>query len=118
MSATPERALDAAGCTDLRLPPACDGLPLLATLAPLSLQRYAGILLNTCEWQLVDNRSTRVVRQRFSANGAESDFPRRPAEQDLDTSAAKGVCLVESVRRGLASGSQRPGPSLSIPPEV
>ena len=46
----------------------------------------------------------------------ESDTLARLAEQDLNTTAAEDVRLVESMQRGLESGGYRPGP-LVINPE-
>ena len=80
-----------------------------------SFQVYPGNVLNTYEWQLVDHRTTRVVRQWFSVDGAESDTLHRLAEQDLDTTVAEDIRLVESVQRGLESGGYRPGPLVINP---
>ena len=80
-----------------------------------SFQVYPGNVLNTYDWQVVDHRTTRVVRQWFSVDGVESDTLYRLAEQDLNTTVAEDVRLVESVQRGLESGGYRPGPLIVNP---
>ena len=56
-----------------------------------------------------------MVRQWFSPDGVESDTLYRLAEQDLNTTVAEDVRLVESVQRGLESGGYRPGPLIVNP---
>ncbi len=80
-----------------------------------SFQVYPGNVLNTYSWQAIDHRTTRVVRQWFSVDGIESDTLYRLAEQDLATTVAEDVRLVESVQRGLESGGYRPGPLIIDP---
>lgn len=80
-----------------------------------SFQVYPGNVLNTYSWQAVDHRRTRVIRQWFSVDGVESDTLHRLAEQDLNTTVAEDIRLVESVQRGLESGGYRPGPLVIDP---
>lgn len=80
-----------------------------------SFQVYPGNVLNTYDWQVVDHRTTRVIRQWFSADGVESDTLYRLAEQDLNTTLAEDIRLVEAVQRGLESGGYRPGPLVINP---
>ena len=81
-----------------------------------SFQIYPGNILNTYHWQAVDYRTTRVIRQWFAIDGVESDTLYRLVEQDLRTTVAEDIRLVESVQRGLESGGYEPGP-LIINPE-
>ena len=80
-----------------------------------SFQVYPGNVLNTYVWQAVDHRTTRVTRQWFAAEGAEPDLVESLAEQDLRTTVAEDVRLVESVQRGLESGGYRPAPLVIDP---
>ena len=80
-----------------------------------SFQIYPGNVLNTYCWQATDHRSTRVIRQWFSVDGVESDTLYRLAEQDLNTTVAEDIRLVESVQRGLESGGYNPGPLVLNP---
>ena len=80
-----------------------------------SFQVYPGNVLNTYNWEAIDHRTTRVVRQWFSVDGVESDTLYRLAEQDLNTTVAEDVRLVEAVQRGLESGGYRPGPLIIDP---
>lgn len=66
-------------------------------------------------WHATGHRATRVVRQWFSLDGTESDTLYRLAEQDLNTTVAEDVRLVESVQRGLESGGYLPGPLVVNP---
>ena len=80
-----------------------------------SFQVYPGNVLNTYVWQAVDHRTTRVIRQWFAADGVEPDLIESLAEQDLRTTVAEDVRLVESVQRGLESGGYRPAPLIIDP---
>ena len=80
-----------------------------------SFQVYPGNVLNTYNWEAIDYRTTRVTRQWFSVDGVESDSLYRLAEQDLNTTVAEDVRLVEAVQRGLESGGYRPGPLIIDP---
>ena len=80
-----------------------------------SFQIYPGNVLNTYVWQAVDHRTTRVVRQWFAAQGVEPELIESLAEQDLRTTVAEDVRLVESVQRGLESGGYRPAPLVINP---
>jgi phenylpropionate dioxygenase-like ring-hydroxylating dioxygenase large terminal subunit len=80
-----------------------------------SFQIYPGNVLNTYHWRATNHRSTQVIRQWFAVDGAESETLLRLAEQDLNTTVAEDVRLVESVQRGLESGGYRPGPLIINP---
>ena len=80
-----------------------------------SFQIYPGNILNTYVWQAVDQRTTRVVRQWFAAQGVDPELIQSLAEQDLRTTVAEDVRLVESVQRGLESGGYRPAPLVINP---
>ena len=80
-----------------------------------SFQIYPGNVLNTYVWHAVDHRTTRMVRQWFAADGVEPDLIESLAEQDLRTTVAEDVRLVESVQRGLESGGYRPAPLVIDP---
>ena len=80
-----------------------------------SFQVYPGNVLNTYLWRAIDHCTTEVTRQWFSVDGQESDSLRRLAEQDLSTTVAEDVRLVEAVQRGLESGGYRPAPLIVNP---
>ena len=80
-----------------------------------SFQVYPGNVLNTYIWHAVDHRTTRVIRQWFAPDGVEPELIVSLAEQDLGTTVAEDVRLVESVQRGLESGGYRPAPLIIDP---
>ncbi len=80
-----------------------------------SFQVYPGNVLNTYLWRAIDHRTTEVIRQWFSVDGSESETLRQLAEQDLRTTVAEDVRLVEAVQRGLESGGYRPAPLIVDP---
>ena len=80
-----------------------------------SFQVYPGNVLNTYIWHAVDHRTTRVTRQWFAPDGAAPELLESLAEQDLRTTVAEDVRLVESVQRGLESGGYRPSPLVIDP---
>ena len=80
-----------------------------------SFQIYPGNVLNTYLWHAVDHRTTHVIRQWFAADGVEPELIESLAEQDLRTTVAEDVRLVESVQRGLESGGYRPAPLIVDP---
>ena len=80
-----------------------------------SFQVYPGNVLNTYAWRALDLRTTQVRRQWFAVDGIESDTLYRLAEQDLGSTVAEDIRLVESVQRGLESGGYRPGPLVIDP---
>lgn len=80
-----------------------------------SFQVYPGNVLNTYHWRAIDHRTTRVIRQWFAVEGVESDLLQRLADQDLSTTVAEDIRLVESVQRGLESGGYEPGPLVINP---
>ena len=80
-----------------------------------SFQVYPGNVLNTYLWRVVDHRTTQVIRQWFAPDGIESEMLLGLAEQDLNTTVAEDIRLVESVQRGLESGGSRPAPLVINP---
>lgn len=81
-----------------------------------SFQVYPGNLLNTYLWRALSVTETLVYRGWYSVGGAPSDAVSNLAEQDLTTTVAEDIRLVNSVQEGLASLGYRPGP-LIIDPE-
>lgn len=80
-----------------------------------SFQIYPGNVLNTYRWDALDHRTTRVTREWFAVDGAASETLTRLADQDLETTVAEDIHLVESVQRGLESGGYRPAPLVINP---
>ena len=80
-----------------------------------SFQIYPGNVLNAYIWQALDHRSTRVIRQWFATGSVESEVIESLAEQDLHTTVAEDVRLVEAVQRGLESGGYCPAPLIIDP---
>lgn len=80
-----------------------------------SFQVYPGNVLNTYCWDAVDHRNTRVIRQWFSPHGEPNEAVEQLAAQDLDTTVAEDVVLVEAVQRGLESGGYTPAPLVVNP---
>ncbi|MCY3984759.1 MAG: aromatic ring-hydroxylating dioxygenase subunit alpha [Roseovarius sp.] len=81
-----------------------------------SFQCYPGNVLNTYHWRAEKVDRCTVWRGWFTGNGEESAAIRDLAIQDIRTTVAEDVKLVESVQRGLGSKGYRPGP-LVIDPE-
>ena len=82
----------------------------------LSFQVYPGGVLNTYLWRARDHRSVTVTRGWYTPGGEASERIDMMAQQDLETTVAEDIAIVESVQRGLESGSYEPGP-LVIDPE-
>ncbi len=80
-----------------------------------SFQVYPGNVLNSYLWRPLAADSVTVTRGWYSAGGIESDDIGRLAQQDLDTTVAEDIRLVESVQRGLASRGYRPAPLIIDP---
>ena len=80
-----------------------------------SFQVYPGNVLNTYLWRPDDVTNTTVWRGWFSAGGNDDDVLTRLMQQDLETTVAEDVRLVESVQQGLASKGYRPGPLVIDP---
>lgn len=81
-----------------------------------SFQVYPGNILNTYHWRPVDADHVVVWRGWYTVDGVESELIDNLAQQDLDTTVAEDIGLVESVQRGLKSRGYRPGP-LVVDPE-
>jgi len=80
-----------------------------------SFQVYPGNVLNTYLWRPIGVSETRVYRGWYSAGGAPSRIVSMLAEQDLTTTVAEDVRLVNSVQQGLTSLGYRPGPLILDP---
>ena len=80
-----------------------------------SFQVYPGNLLNTYHWQPTGTETVTVHRGWYTADGVDSEVVSRLARQDLDTTVAEDLRLVNSVQRGLHSRGYRPGPLLIDP---
>ncbi len=81
----------------------------------VSFQVYPGRILNTYRWQAAGHRAVTVTRGWYSATGECSDALSKLIRQDLETTVAEDIGLVESVQRGLESGAYRPGPLVVNP---
>lgn len=75
-----------------------------------SFQVYPGNVLNTYCWRELDTDHVEVQRGWYSIDGEDSAMIRQLAEQDLQTTVAEDIGLVESVQRGLRSRGYQPGP--------
>jgi phenylpropionate dioxygenase-like ring-hydroxylating dioxygenase large terminal subunit len=80
-----------------------------------SFQVYPGRLLNTYLWRPVNVTETLVYRGWYSVDGAPSETVSRLAAQDLSTTVAEDIRLVNSVQQGLGSRGYRPGPLVIDP---
>ena len=75
-----------------------------------SFQVYPGNVLNTYWWRPRSVGHTAVYRGWHTEDGVRHDSVLDLAQQDLDTTVAEDLKLVESVQRGLGSLGYRPGP--------
>ena len=75
-----------------------------------SFQVYPGNVLNTYWWRPRSVGHTAVYRGWHTEDGVSHDSVLDLAQQDLDTTVAEDLKLVESVQRGLGSLGYRPGP--------
>lgn len=80
-----------------------------------SFQVYPGNVLNTYHWRAIDADHVVVWRGWYTIDGAESEVMRALARQDLATTVAEDIQLVESVQRGLKSRGYVPGPLVVDP---
>ena len=80
-----------------------------------SFQVYPGNMLNTYQWLPGDVGHTTVLRGWFAPGGEESDVLAGLIKQDLETTVAEDIGLVESVQQGLACRGYRPGPLVIDP---
>ena len=80
-----------------------------------SFQCYPGNVLNTYHWRAEAVDRCTVWRGWYTEEGRESDVIRGLAEQDLHTTVAEDIRLVESVFRGLQSKGYKPGPLVLDP---
>ena len=80
-----------------------------------SFQVYPGNVLNTYHWRAHDVDACTVWRGWYTPGGAESATIRQLAAQDLETTVAEDIRLVESVAQGLKSRGYRPGPLVLDP---
>jgi phenylpropionate dioxygenase-like ring-hydroxylating dioxygenase large terminal subunit len=80
-----------------------------------SFQVYPGNVLNTYLWRPRNVSETTVYRGWYSLDGAPSKTVAALAEQDLSTTVAEDIRLVNSVQQGLTSLGYRPGPLILDP---
>lgn len=80
-----------------------------------SFQVYPGNVLNTYHWRPQDATRVVVYRGWYTVGGAQSDVIDGLARQDLETTVAEDIRLVESVQRGLASRGYTGGPLVVDP---
>jgi len=80
-----------------------------------SFQVYPGNVLNTYHWFPHTPTTTTAYREWLTPDGAESEAVRGLAQQDLETTVAEDVLLVNSVQRGLHNRGYRPGPLVLDP---
>lgn len=81
----------------------------------MSFQVYPGNVLNTYHWRPVDHENVVLHRGWFSVDGTDAEMLRKLAQQDLDTTVAEDIRLVESVQQGLNSRGYVPGPLVVDP---
>ena len=80
-----------------------------------SFQVYPGNVLNTYLWRPNGVGSVTVYRGWYTEEGAASGAVERLARQDLDTTVAEDVRIVNAVQRGLGNIGYRPGPLVLDP---
>jgi phenylpropionate dioxygenase-like ring-hydroxylating dioxygenase large terminal subunit len=80
-----------------------------------SFQVYPGNLLNTYMWRPGSVDYVGVFRGWYTVDGAPSEVIERLAKQDLETTVAEDVRIVNSVQRGLGNVGYRPGPLVIDP---
>ena len=80
-----------------------------------SFQVYPGGVLNTYLWRPGGTEKVTVHRGWYTAEGVREEVVERLAQQDLDTTVAEDVRLVNSVQRGLRSKGYTPGPLILDP---
>ncbi len=80
-----------------------------------SFQVYPGNPLNTYHWLPQEVDKVVVWRGWYTASGEETATVRQMAVQDLETTVAEDIRLVESVQRGLGARGYRPGPLVVDP---
>ena len=80
-----------------------------------SFQVYPGGVLNTYLWRPGGAEKVTVHRGWYTARGAGKEAVEKLAQQDLDTTVAEDVRLVNSVQRGLRSKGYTPGPLVLDP---
>ena len=81
----------------------------------ISFQVYPGSVLNTYLWRPDGVDSVIVYRGWYTPEGVASDVIEGLARQDLDTTVAEDVTIVNSVQRGLGNIGYRPGPLVVDP---
>ncbi len=80
-----------------------------------SFQVYPGGILNTYVWRPENVEKVTVHRGWYTAQGVREDAIEKLAQQDLETTVAEDVRLVNSVQRGLKSKGYAPGPLVLDP---
>jgi phenylpropionate dioxygenase-like ring-hydroxylating dioxygenase large terminal subunit len=80
-----------------------------------SFQVYPGNVLNTYLWRAVNVTDTLVYRGWYAISDEAPETITALAEQDLTTTVAEDIRLVNSVQQGLTSLGYRPGPLIIDP---
>lgn len=80
-----------------------------------SFQVYPGNVLNTYHWRPAGADKVILWRGWYTVEGTPSDVIEALAQQDLDTTVAEDITLVESVQKGLHSRGYVPGPLVLDP---
>ena len=80
-----------------------------------SFQAYPGGVLNTYLWRPAGTEKVTVHRGWYTTGGVREEVVEKLAQQDLDTTLAEDVRLVNSVQRGLRSKGYTPGPLVLDP---
>lgn len=80
-----------------------------------SFQVYPGNVLNTYHWLPDGPDRVTMIRGWYSVGGEVSETIRLLAKQDLETTVAEDIGLVESVQKGLKSRGYVPGPLVVDP---
>lgn len=81
----------------------------------MSFQVYPGNVLNTYRFIPTGVENVRVERGWYTDDGHDAPMIDTLAQQDLNTTVAEDIRLVESVQRGLKSRGYRPGPLVIDP---
>jgi len=80
-----------------------------------AFQIYPGSTLNTYCWREIDESNVEVYRGWYTLDGKEDRMINELAKQDLETTIAEDIRLVESVQRGMRSRGYTPGPLVLDP---
>lgn len=80
-----------------------------------SFQVYPGNVLNTYHWRPAAHDRVTLFRGWYAHDEKSQAIAKQLAQQDLETTVAEDVVLIESVQRGLNSRGYKPGPLVLDP---